>query len=489
MLFNSLSFLIFLAIIFLVYYITPQKLRWIILLISSFYFYMCWKIESVLILISYIFINYVVAIKINESTKVKENKLKNKFYISISVISSIGMLLFFKYFNFFNSALRELFEHFNLFYGVKNINIIAPLGISFYTFKTLSYVIDVYRGIQKPEKNIAYFALYVSFFPQILAGPIDRASNLLPQLHEKHSFDYDLVTEGFRRILWGAFKKIVIADRLALIVNQVYNHSHNYSGLPFIIATYSYALQLYCDFSGYSDMAIGTAKVFGIKSIENFNYPYISQTISEFWRRWHMSLSNWFNDYVYMPIVFSKKELGKIAVVIAAIVTFSLSGLWHGAAWTYVIWGTMHGIGVSFDALTKKQHKKLKKKCNKTIFKYVSIFITFNFVCFSFIFFRANSIQDAVYIVKNLFNFGNKSSILAYSTNLMSSGFTRIDMINAIISIIVLQIVELLERREKKFDILKHKPLVLRWISYYIIILWIIFFGVFGAREFIYFQF
>ena len=488
MLFNSLSFLIFLAIIFTIYYITPQKFRWVILLISSFYFYMCWKVESVLILLFYIIINYIVAIEIDK-TKNKENQSKNKVYISISVISSIGMLLFFKYFNFFNSTLRELFKHFNLFYGIKNINIIAPLGISFYTFKTLSYVIDVYRGIQKPEKNIAYFALYVSFFPQILAGPIDRASNLLPQLHEKHSFDYDLVVEGFRRILWGAFKKIVIADRLALVVNQVYNHSHTYSGLPLIIATYSYALQLYCDFSGYSDMAIGTARIFGIKSIENFNHPYVSQTISEFWRRWHMSLSNWFNDYVYMPIVFSKKELGKLAVVIAAIVTFSLSGLWHGAAWTYVIWGTMHGIGVSFDALTKKQHKKLKKKFNKYIFKYISIFLTFNFVCFSFIFFRANSISDALYIVRNLFNFGNKSSIAIFNSNLMKSGFTQIDLINAIISIIILQIVELIERKEKSIDILKGKPLILRWTSYYALILWIIFFGVFGAREFIYFQF
>jgi D-alanyl-lipoteichoic acid acyltransferase DltB (MBOAT superfamily) len=483
MLFNSSQFVFFFMIIFILYFAIPIKFRNIVLLIGSYYFYMCWKPEIVIVLIAYTLVNYYAGIKID---KTNDNSIKKR-YLYGSMSFSVGMLLLFKYFNFFNDSLRSAFKYFNIFYGIPYLDVVVPIGISYYTFKALSYVIDVYRGVVKPESNLLIFSLYVSFFPQVMMGPIDRAKSLIPQFHEKHTFDYERIADGLKLMLWGFFKKLVIADRIAILVNVVYNNPTNYKGLPLILATYSFAIQLFYDFSGYTDIARGVAQVFGYKTMKNFNHPYYSQTVSELWRRWHISLSSWLNDYIFMPILFLKKQWGIFAVIFSTIVTFLISGLWHGAKWTFVIWGALHGLGVSFDALTKKMRKKIRKKMPDLLFKYTSIFVTFHFVCFTFIFFRANTVADAFYIVSNLLD------VQRIALNINDLRLDYLDYKILIFSIIMLTIVGYLERRyENIICLLKIKPIVIRWLIYIMLIFSIIILGVYDVEEkaqFIYFQF
>ncbi|MFC1785350.1 MBOAT family O-acyltransferase, partial [Candidatus Neomarinimicrobiota bacterium] len=290
MLFNSTQFIIFFPVVVFFYFLLPHRFRWMLLLVASYYFYMCWKAEYLLLILGSTIVDYIVAIQMSRQS----TKAKKKLYLILSLAVNLGLLFGFKYFNFFSDSFRTIFDQFNVLYNVPTFKVLLPVGISFYTFQTLSYTIDVYRGKREPEKHLGIFALYVAFFPQLVAGPIERSTRLLPQLVKKYNFDYNRVTDGLKLMLWGFFKKVVIADRVAVIVNQVYNNPNDAAGLPLLIGTYLFAFQIYCDFSGYSDIAIGAAKVFGIDLMQNFRRPYFAKSIREFWQRWHISLSTWF---------------------------------------------------------------------------------------------------------------------------------------------------------------------------------------------------
>ena len=305
MLFNSLHFLIFFPIVIVIYFCIPHKYRWILLLFASYYFYMSWKAEYVILILISTIIDYFVAIKISR----EDNEKMRKIYLLLSIITNIGLLISFKYLNFISSSVSEFLQLFSIQFSPIILDVLLPVGISFYTFQTLSYTIDVYRRRIKPERHFGIFAVYVSFFPQLVAGPIERGKNLLPQFLEKHYFDYIRVTNGLKLMLWGFFKKIVIADRLAVVVNAVYNNPTEFTGAPLILATVFFAFQIYCDFSGYSDIAIGTAQVMGYNLMDNFKRPYFAGSISEFWQRWHISLSTWFRDYLYIPLGGSRVSI------------------------------------------------------------------------------------------------------------------------------------------------------------------------------------
>ena len=440
-----------------------------------------------LILAFTITIDYFVGIYL-EKIDIKYKKL----FLIISLISNCGILFIFKYFNFFNANLAAFANLIDWNYPISSLNIILPIGLSFHTFQSMSYIVEVYRGKQKAEKNFGIFALYVMFYPQLVAGPIERPQNLLHQFREEHHFDYKRVTDGLKLMTWGLFKKVVIADRLALMVNQVYNNPTDYQGFTLIVATIFFAFEIYCDFSGYSDIAIGAAQVMGFKLMKNFDRPYFAKSISEFWKRWHISLSTWFRDYLYIPL--GGNRANKSRVYFNLFIVFLVSGLWHGANWTYVIWGALHGIYLITSIVTKDLREKFYDligiKKFPSLYKCLQISITFTLVCFAWIFFRANSVNDAFYIVTHLFTgIINNLSIESLISSVISTGFTIQSLVIALIMITIMEIVHLLQRSNSLREIISQKPTWFRWAAYYSLVLLIILFGVFNQSKFIYFQF
>jgi D-alanyl-lipoteichoic acid acyltransferase DltB (MBOAT superfamily) len=419
--------------------------------------------------------------------------LKRKKYLLLSLFSNLGLLFTFKYFNFFNNSIEVIFSQFNLFYDSPTFQLLLPVGISFYTFQTLSYSIDVYRGERKAEHHLGYFALYVSFFPQLVAGPIERSTRLLPQFFKKHEFNAQRISDGLKLMLWGFFKKVVIADRLAVLVNQVYNNSNSYDGAPLLLATYFFAFQIYCDFSGYSDIAIGAAQVLGFNLMDNFNRPYYAKSISEFWKRWHISLSTWFRDYLYIPL--GGNRVVKWKWYVNLFITFLVSGLWHGANWTFVIWGGIHGFYLVSAIWTKifvgKIYKFFRLHKGTWSRKIIDVFITFHLVLFAWVFFRANSLDDAFFILDqiisiDLLSFFKQLLTLNFDADL---GLTRYEILIAILSVFVMEIIHLFQRHNKMRTFLSSKPRYVRWFVYYFLIFFILLFGEFNLTEFIYFQF
>lgn len=488
MLFNSLEFLIFYPIIAALYFILPHRIRWVLLLAGSFYFYMAWKPEYIILILITSFVSYFSGIKMGGTDK----KDKKKIYLMLSLIINLGLLIVFKYFNFLNDSIRVLFIRFNLPYNVPGFNLLLPIGISFYTFQTLSYSIDVYRGSMEPEKHYGIFALYVTFFPQLVAGPIERAQNLLPQFYKKHEFDYKRITDGLKVMAWGFFKKVVVADRLGVAVNSVYNNPIGHNSIQFIIATIFFAFQIFCDFSGYSDIAIGSAKVMGFGLMENFKRPYFSKSIAEFWRRWHISLSTWFKDYLYIPLGGSR--VGKIRSYFNLVVTFLVSGLWHGANWTFVFWGALHGIYRACGRLFVPIKKRLVSvsHINKVplIYKIFQVFFTFSLVSFAWIFFRSNSINDAFYIISHLFTDLGKITNLEYLLSSISSmALTKFQLLIAVSGILLIEVVHLFERKGKAFEWLSDRPLLIRWAVYSILTTAAFWLAFSENKQFIYFQF
>ncbi|MHC2992404.1 alginate O-acetyltransferase, partial [Pontibacter sp. HJ8] len=395
MLFNSAEFFIFFPVVVTLYFLTPFNRRWLILLLASYYFYMSWKPAYAVILVISTLIDYVTSRQMGRYSV--EEKDKRRPWLYLSLFSNLGILLLFKYYNFFNESARDIALALDVPYAMPAFELLLPMGISFYTFQTMSYTIDVYQGRIKPEPHLGIFALFVTFFPQLVAGPIERAGNLLGQLRRKHDFSYDRVVAGLRRMGWGFFKKIVIADNLALMVNQVYNNPTEYEGISLIIATIFFAFQIYCDFSGYSDIAIGASQVMGFRLMENFRSPYFAKTIPEFWSRWHISLSTWFRDYLYIPL--GGNRVVKWRWYYNLFIVFLLSGFWHGASWTFVVWGALHGIYQIFGLMTRDKRNALVHRIGLTahphFYKGVQVLTVFFLVCFSWIFFRANSIGDA----------------------------------------------------------------------------------------------
>ena len=490
MLFNSIQFLIFFPVVTFLYFSLPHKYRWFMLLMASCYFYMSFIPVYILILFFTTTIDYIAAILIEDASG-----RKRKLYITLSLISNIGVLAFFKYYNFFVENINYFFSLINIEHSASYLSIILPIGLSFHTFQAMSYTIEVYKGNQKAERHYGIFALYVMFYPQLVAGPIERPQNLIAQFYEKHYFDYDRVIDGLKLMLWGLFKKTVIADRLTLFVDQVYSNPQNYEGISLIIATIFFAFQIYCDFSGYSDIAIGSAQVMGFKLMTNFNRPYFSKSISEFWKRWHISLSTWFKDYLYISLGGSR--VGKYRLYFNLFVTFLVSGFWHGANWTYIIWGGLNGFYLIFSILTSDIRKKIAHLTGISnyprIHNYYQILITFSLTCFAWVFFRAESITDAVYIITHMFTGLEKIPLylsdVDYFKQYLALGQRKWEFLLAVLSIVALETVHLIQRKNRLREFIKSKPVYIRWSIYYGTIMVILIFGVFSNQKFIYFQF
>lgn len=479
MLFNSLHFLIFFPVIVAIYFLLPGKYRTILLLFASYYFYMSWKPEYALLIIASTLVDYFAALGMNKSDK---NNIR-KYWLLVSLCSNIGILFFFKYANFFSENINLIIEPYRL--SIPYSNFLLPVGISFYTFQTLSYTIDVYRRKINPENSFFKFALYVSFFPQLVAGPIERANRLLPQMHKVFLFNYSRIVSGLRLMLWGFFKKVVIADRLALIVNQVYNNPDEQSALTYIVATYFFAFQIYCDFSGYSDIAIGSARILGYDLMKNFRIPYISKSIREFWQRWHISLSTWFRDYFYISLGGNK--VVKWRWYFNLLITFVVSGLWHGASWTFVVWGALHGV-----YLIVERFFIIKKSQVKEGLLYpLQIFITFHLVLFSWVFFRANSINQAFSIISEIAINTIKNIISYFQGEPIFVGFGTfgLDTIFVLILLIIGFFIVDVMQTNKKIQRIFLNNFAIRYTVYFILFYSIVFGGYFGETQFIYFQF
>ena len=481
MFFNSIDFAIFFPIVFVLYWIFSKYLtaRNALILVASYVFYGWWDWRFLFLII----ISSIVDFYVGKTLYKTENKKKRKHLLLISLVVNLGFLVYFKYANFFIESFVDAFKLFGSNIEVSTLNIILPVGISFYTFQTLSYTIDIYRKQLKPTGNLLAFFSFVAFFPQLVAGPIERASHLLPQFYKTYKFNYNQVKSGLLLMAFGLFKKMVIADRAAVLVNQVYNNPGDYHGYVTIIATVLFAFQIYCDFSGYSDIAIGAARTMGFDLMKNFDSPYFSKSITEFWRRWHISLSTWFRDYVYIPLGGSRN--GKYKTYFNLFIVFLVSGLWHGAAMTFVIWGAIHGIFIVVEkALTKIRKKIFTSK--KHVLNYVlALPFTFIIVCFAWVFFRANSFKDALLIIKNSFQNGAEANI--YNLGLVKHEFSLL-----VIMIILLVSFELIHKKMNVSKLLSRLYLPLRWSFYLIITFCIMIFGVYGdnvIKDFIYFQF
>jgi D-alanyl-lipoteichoic acid acyltransferase DltB (MBOAT superfamily) len=395
----------------------------------------------------------------------------------MSLVINLGILFVFKYFNFVFDSLQTLLAYFSVNVNLPGLRVLLPVGISFYTFQSLSYTIDVYRGDVKPEKHFGIFALYVSFFPQLVAGPIERATHLLPQFFEEKQFCPERFHMGLQKILWGLFKKVVIADRLAMYVNSVYNNVESHEGLSFIIATYFFAFQIYCDFSGYSDMAIGSAKILGFDLMENFNRPYFASNIVDFWRRWHISLSTWLRDYLYIPLGGNRQ--GKSRTQVNLLITMLLGGLWHGANWTFVVWGGIHGVLLVLSKVMGPVWSRIESSTQipPGVIKIGKIILTFHLVCFAWVFFRANSISDAFYILTHLF-----SGWPVFFVNIQA-------LVYGGAGVLVLLFVHFFNAQMSHKINYYRLPKPLQWTLLYALVFSIILFGVDGDSQFIYFQF
>ena len=477
MLFNSFEYLLFLPTVFLLYWFVFNKhikLQNLLLLAVSYVFYGWWDWRFLSLIVFSSIIDFYCGIYINKS---KSEQLKKRWLI-LSMLVNLGFLGVFKYFNFFSKSLEEALHSVGYQIDTLTLNIILPVGISFYTFQTMSYTIDVYRNKLKPTKDSVAFFAFVSFFPQLVAGPIERATNLLPQFYKKRTLDYNQATDGLRQILWGLFKKIVIADNCAIIVNQIFDNYTDYNASTLIIGAIFFAFHIYGDFSGYSVIAIGTSRLFGFNLMQNFAFPYFSRDIAEFWRRWHISLSTWFRDYVYIPLGGSR---GGISMKIRnTFIIFIVSGFWHGANWTFIIWGALNAVYFLPLLLLNKNRTNTNVVAeNKTIIGFKELFqviLTFGLTTMAWIFFRAPNITYAIDYISKIFN---KSAFHAPQVTLKPFVF-----------IIILIIIEWLQRDKKHAlafsDSKISKPL--RWVLYYTLIIIIFWFGA-EKQEFIYFQF
>lgn len=400
--FNSWQFLIFLPIVVLLYWILPKKFRWVMLLIASYIFYMCWNPWLIFLIIFTTGVSFIAGLLME---KYNSKKIKKACMI-VTIVCCLGVLFFFKYFLFLVNSVISLVNLSGKNVAEFSLDLILPIGISFYTFQTLSYVIDVYRGRIKAERHFGYYALFVTFFPQLVAGPIERPENLIPQLKQDRKFDKKDFGDGLRIALVGFFKKVVIADGVATIVNSVYNDIGAATGLTVIVATVLFAIQIYCDFSGYTDIAIGVARMMGIKLCDNFNQPYLATSIRDFWRRWHISLTSWFTDYVYIPLGGNRCKAWRWAINV--MIVFLLSGLWHGASWTFIVWGGIHGVYQIIGKLKNAGLKKLESNgkihiVDNAAMQWIRRGITFALVCFAWIFFRANSLSDCGIALAKIF--------------------------------------------------------------------------------------
>jgi len=472
MAFNSLEFLLFFPVVTGLYFALPHRFRWIHLLLASCLFYAAFIPAYLLILAFTIIIDYLAGIIIAGTTG-----QKRKFFLIISLVANIGVLAVFKYLDFISGSLATLFQWIHLDCSLPILNLVLPIGLSFHTFQAMSYTIEVYRGRQPAERHLGIYALYVMFFPQFRG---------------RHEFHYDDVTNGLKLMLWGMFKKIVIADRLAVYVDAVYNNPRAWEGPVLIMATGFFAIQIYCDFSGYSDIAIGAARVMGFKLMTNFNRPYHARSVSEFWKRWHISLSTWFRDYLYIPLGGNRVSTGRLYFNL--LVTLLISGLWHGAKWTFVAWGALNAFYILSSMWTKSLRIRFARLIGLTsrpaLHRALGTAATFGLSCYAWILFRADNISDAIYINRQLLATLLHPLHAIQSLRHGTAGpITLSDLAIALSVIGFMELVHLFQRKRDMAAMFSDKPIWLRWTFYYVLSLAIMFLGEFTNHKFIYFQF
>lgn len=483
MLFNSWEFLFFFPLVTLVYFAVPHAQRWFWLLVASCVFYMAFIPHYVLILFVVIGIDYLAGILIEPATG-----RQRKGLLIISLVANIGILALFKYYNFFNENVELALGAVGIAYNHEaySLDFILPIGLSFHTFQSMSYTIEVYRGNLKAERHLGIYALYVMYYPQLVAGPIERPQNILPQLYTPQKIDYDRISSGLRLMAWGLFKKVVIADRLALYVDQVYDHPGMYVGLPVLLATYFFSIQIYCDFSGYSDIALGASRVMGISLMRNFNRPYFAASVREFWSRWHISLSSWFRDYLYLPL--GGNRVSKARWMFNLFLVFMVSGLWHGASWNYVFWGALHGsylvagilLAPVWNKLGWQTEKPLEKLGWQRLFR---MFLVFHLMSLAWVFFRAHTLGDALLILKQ---------ISLWEPGMLGINILPDNKLDLQLGLLLVGLLFLVQFAQIRFQLTERFlkwPSLMRWLVYAAWLGAIIWVGKFTQTQFIYFQF
>ena len=494
MLFNSIQFLCFFPIVALLYYVIPHRFRHLFLLAASYYFYMCWNPRYALLMATSTIITYASGILLGRCRENGGDQRRARLYVFISFALNLSILFFFKYFNFFTESVASLLSRVGVQMRPVRFDIVLPVGISFYTFQALSYTMDVYRGELPPERNLFKYALFVSFFPQLVAGPIERSKNLIHQIHEKHTFDGARVKSGLLLMLFGYFQKLVLADRLAVLVDTVYNNWQAYQGYEIAIATVCFAFQIYCDFASYSNIAIGAARVMGFSLMDNFDTPYFSESVSEFWRRWHISLSTWFRDYLYIPLGGNRK--GKLRAYINIMIVFFVSGLWHGASWHFVVWGGMNGLFQVIGSMTMPLRDRLASvfHIDRKVFSHrlLKKIVTFALICLTWLFFRAESMSAALGTLQRMLRFNNPWIFV--DGTLFELGLDQQEFTLLLVSLGILFFFSVC--RYRKIDVIQRleaQGLWFRWLVYFAGIFFILIFGKYGptvdASAFLYFQF
>jgi D-alanyl-lipoteichoic acid acyltransferase DltB (MBOAT superfamily) len=482
MFFNSVDFAVFLPIVFFLYWFVADKnikIQNIFIVVSSYVFYGWWDWRFLFLIALSTFTDYMVGVFLSKT----ENQKKRRILLWVSIIVNISLLCFFKYYNFFIDNFADAFSFSGIKPNVRHLNIILPVGISFYTFQTMSYSIDVYKRKLAATKDFIAFAAFVSFFPQLVAGPIERAINLLPQFHTKRQFLYDNAVDGCRQMLWGFFKKMVVADNCALYVNEVFTNYdyNNYPGCTLFLAALFFTFQIYCDFSGYSDIAIGISKLFGFRLMKNFAFPYFSRDMAEFWRRWHISLTTWFRDYIYFPLGGSRSGIS--TTIRNIFIIFLVSGFWHGANWTFIVWGFLNALYFIPLILWKKNRINVEIAAKETVLPnikdFISMCVTFFLTAFAFIFFRSENVGKAFAYISRMFS--DLNFVMPESVGRTAFG-------SAVLSILILIIVEWINRREEHGFKRQSKRKTVRWPIYIIIMMMIL--ELAGRQQdFIYFQF
>jgi alginate O-acetyltransferase complex protein AlgI len=494
MTFNSFLFYPFFIGVVLIHFILPQKWRWIWLLVCSYLFYAFSDFRFTFVLLGGTLISYIAGRMIAHSVDVR----RKKTWMLIGVVASVSILFIFKYMHFLFNSVSGVLSAAGLQWTFRGIELLYPIGISFYIFQAIGYILDVYSGKVEAEKYFFQYALFVAFFPQLLIGPIERFKHLKPQLIDPAPFDYQRLVDSLVRIGWGLFKKMVIADRLAVVANTVFEEPGGFSNPQLIAAVLAFAFQIYIDFSAYSDIAIGTARILGINLTENFDYPYCARSVIEFWRRWHISLSNWLRDYIFLKLNYKhrRKKSRALWTGLDVMVTFLISGLWHGASWTFVIWGALHGIYQTIEILTQKTRDRLVQRLRVNrdawVYKTLQVLFTFGLVSCTWIFFKANSIESALNMFRSIGTFSGWTVENAWIFSDGSLGLDNKDASMMVITLGFLLIIELIQRRHDLMALLKKQSTWLRWIIYYALFFAITIFGFYGDAnvvDFVYFQF
>lgn len=483
--FNSIQYLLFLGLNLLVYYLLPRRARNVQLLLASYFFYMCWNPAYALLMLFSTAVTYGCGLLVGNAVWGKR-----RLWVALSLLLNLGVLFFFKYYNFAAGLLSDAVHAAGLGLDVPLLDVLLPVGISFYTFQALGYTIDVYRKDVAAEKNFIDYALFISFFPQLVAGPIERSGNILHQLKEYHPFRYENIKTGVYPVLWGLFKKVVIADNMAVLVNNVYNNPQSQGGGAFLLATVAFAFQIYCDFSAYSDIARGSARMLGFRLMENFDCPYFATSIQDFWRRWHISLSSWFKDYLYFPLGGSRK--GKARTCLNVMIVFFVSGLWHGAALTFVAWGLLNGlyqvVSKLIDPLRQKAMTLLHLSGDNLFVKGFRICFTFFLTCMAWVLFRANSLPDALTAYRAIFSI----PVTGLDGTLTALGVSNRALILLLVCVLVLAVADWLIHSKNLFQRLD-RTVALRYAGYFLLAAAILLFGSYGEgydpQAFVYFQF